>query len=89
MKAEFTEFTSHTNWCQGTVAKYTFSAKLFDEPSKLGIKNGRVSKLTITDIDFLTIVAYERGWDIEPKRKHKKYYKAVMELLENSPKRFE
>lgn len=96
-EAVFTEFKSNTNWCEGTVGKYTFQAKLFDEGSDDGIDSGRVSKLSIWDqkvreekSNFFAacIVNYDRGWDIKPNRNSKPYYKEVMKLLENAPNRF-
>lgn len=95
--AKFTEFTNKTNWVEGTVGPFNFQAKLFYEGSVFGIKEGRVSKLGIWDekirqekMDFFKscIVNYDRGWDIEPKKDNVQYFDAVMELLENSPKRF-
>lgn len=45
----FTKFESGTNWCEGKIGKYNFQAKLFNEGSTFGIKDGRVSKLSIWD----------------------------------------
>ena len=95
--AVFTKFKSGTNWCKGKVGKYNFEAKLFDEGSIFGINDGRVSKLAIWDEEIRQekqnfyagcVVIYDRGWDIEPKKDIKPYFDAVMELLENAPKRF-
>lgn len=98
VKAVFTDFSKESNWVTGTVGHYTFEAKLFDSGSDYGIKNGRVSKLAISDpkvrkekqnYDDSLVVSYDRGWDVRPKKEVKSYFNAVMELLENSPKRFE
>ncbi|WP_297419750.1 hypothetical protein [Clostridium sp.] len=89
MKAKFTKFDSTTNWVSGVVEDYKFEAKLFDEGSVFGIDEGRVSKLSILDNKNVWLVNYDRGWDIEPKEDFKEIYNTVMELLENSPKRFE
>jgi hypothetical protein len=95
--ATFTEFTNKSNWVYGKVDKYDFEAKLFDVGSIFGINDGKVSKLFIWEQkvreklhDFLgaCVVIYDRGWGLEPTDKIKPYYDAVMELLENSPKRF-
>lgn len=95
--AYFTKFEIGTNWCDGKIGKYNFQAKLFDEGSTFGIKNGRVSKLAIWDEEIRQkeqnlfkgcIVNYDRGWDIRPKKEFKPYFDAVMTLLENAPKRF-
>lgn len=97
ISAVFTKFESGTNWCDGTVGKYNFQAKLFDYGSDFGIDEGRVSKLSIWNQavreekqDFLEacIVNYDRGWDIKPEGDTEPYFNAVMELLENAPKRF-
>jgi len=96
MKATFTNFTDESNWVDGVVStdnqEYKFSAKLFDVGSNYGINDGRVSKLSIRLQDTTwdkSIVNYDRGWDIEPKTdEHKQIFNVIMELLENSPKRF-
>ena len=98
MKAEFTQFNNKDTWVKGTVGGYNFEAKLYDNVSKFGINNGRVSKLAIWDEDYreeyenfdeACVVVYERGWELEPFDDDDiECYNAVMELLENSPKRF-
>ena len=40
-------------------------AKVYDEGSEYGIDGGRISKLQIR-IDGVTVVNYDRGWDIKP-----------------------
>lgn len=97
MQAVFTEFESNSNWVEGTIGNLKFQAKLFDEGSKFGINNGRVSKLSIYNdnlrhkIGFhnACVINYDRGWDIEVKDGYNEHYNAVMDLLENAPKRFE
>lgn len=95
--AYFTKFERGTNWCSGKIGKYNFEAKLFDEGSTFGIKNGRVSKLAIWDEEIRQkeqnffkscIVNYDRGWDIKPNKEFMPCFDAVMTLLENAPKRF-
>ena len=88
IKAEFTRFDNSSNWVSGKVGPFTFEAKLFDEGSVFGIKKGRVSKLDIRD-GHGCVVNFDRGWDIKHSKEVKPYFNAVMELLENSPKRFE
>jgi len=97
MKAEFATFQQGENWCNGTVGGYVFEAKSFDTGSSFGIDNGRVSKLVIKRADTVgngngyfdgVVVSYDRGWDIEPTPEVRPYFDAVMELLENAPKRF-
>jgi len=36
-------------WMEGFIGKYKFQAKVYDEPSEYGIKDGRVSKLCVYD----------------------------------------
>ena len=61
------------NWIEGTTGDFKFQAKVFNEPSTYGIKNGRISKLAIHDINQLhwgfegCYVNYDRGWDVYPK----------------------
>lgn len=45
-----------------------WSAKVFDEGSIFGIKNGRISKLSAR-INDKWIFNYDRGWDIKPQDK--------------------
>jgi hypothetical protein len=87
MKAEFTEFNNDSPWVEGKVENYKFEAKIFDEGSEWGIEGGRVSKLTIANENDEWLVNYDRGWDIKPEEKYIEYYNAVMDLLENAPKR--
>ena len=102
IKAVFTNFGTESNWVQGTVEgdgrKFTFEAKLFDNGSEFGIKEGRVSKLAVSDpvvreqtknYGESCVVEYDRGWGMRPKKEIKPYFNAIMELLENSPKRFD
>jgi len=64
----------------------TFSAKIFDEGSELGIDNGRISKLDIR-VDNKTIVNFDRGWDVGPKSPEQKviYTAIVSKLNQLSP----
>ena len=39
---------------------------LFDEPSKFGIRKGRISKLWARGADGTVVINYDRGWDIRP-----------------------
>lgn len=89
VKAIFSKFDNTSNWVSGLCGNYYFEAKLFDEPSDFGINDGRVSKLTIQTKANTIIVNYDRGWDIEPVLTEKPIYEAIVELLENSPKRFD
>ena len=50
------------NWQIGTIDGITFNAKVYDEPSEFGIRNGNVSKLWVKGI-----LNYDRGWDQRPK----------------------
>ena len=45
-------------------------AKHFEEPSKFGINNGRISKLWIREEgEIEPCVSFDRGWDVKPKTK--------------------
>ena len=45
-------------------------AKHFEEPSKFGINNGRISKLWIREEgEIEPCVSFDRGWDVRPKTK--------------------
>jgi len=89
MEAEFTSFEPCSNWVKGKVGKeITFDAKLYDEPSIFGIDEGRVSKLTMYNECGDWLIHYDRGWDLQSDN-YTDEYQAIMDLLENSPKRFE
>lgn len=53
-------------WIDGINGTYYYQAKIFDEPSRYGIKNGRVSKLVIYDTDGKLCCQYDREWVIKP-----------------------
>ena len=96
MKAIFTKFDNKDiwkdSWVNGTVEDvktFEFSAKLYDEASKFGIDNGRVSKFDMYNEEWKNVAHYDRGWDKKPTQKTKKYFDTAMDLLENSPKRWQ
>jgi flagellar hook protein FlgE len=52
-------------WTKGNIDNYEFSAKVYDEGSVYGIKEGRISKLEIRR-DGYVVANYDRGWDVQP-----------------------
>lgn len=58
------------NWVSGYLDDdydiYAFTAKKYTEPSKFGINEGRISKLSISTGNQGLIVNYDRGWDVLP-----------------------
>lgn len=94
--AKFTNFPTDTNWVEGICSGFSFQAKLFDDGSEFGINEGRVSKLEIKNSNGITVANYDRGWDMElqtgdtdPAGDTKTAFDAIMQLLENSPRRFD
>jgi hypothetical protein len=72
------------NWVWGTIDGYFFEAKVFATGSDYGIKNGRVSKLSIREDsrgDSVRFVSYDRGWDVRPKRVVTKTYNKLLKAL--------
>lgn len=66
-------------WQKGHIGnEYAWSGKIYEEPSKFGINNGKISKLTVNK-NGKVVVNYDRGWDIKPKNKQDK--EAVNEIL--------
>ena len=55
----------------GNYLGYRYDAKIYDEPSRLGIDNGRILKLAVYEYRNCdhreVVVNYDRGWDIWPK----------------------
>lgn len=97
-KAELVNFPFDSNWVSGKVGEYTFEAKLFDDASTYGINNGRISKLSIynndermakNDFFASCIINYDRGWDIKATTATRPILKAVIALLESTPRRFD
>lgn len=86
--ATFTTFDNSSNWVSGKCGDYKFEAKLFDDGSVFGINNGRVSKLSLR-LNGRTVLNFDRGWDIDVCKATKAEYTAIMQLLENSPRRFD
>ena len=52
-------------WTNGTINGFDYAVKHFQEGSRFGINNGRISKLCIGK-DGKTYGNYDRGWDIRP-----------------------
>ena len=46
--------------------EYRIMMVRFEEPSNYGIRQGRISKLWLTDADHQETVNYDRGWDMRP-----------------------
>lgn len=67
-------------WTDGVVGEFYYWAKVFGEPSRFGIRNGRVSKLTICDKNGHLLCQYDRGWVEEPSDVAVK--EAVLEILD-------
>ena len=38
----------------------------FEEPSNYGIRQGRISKLRMNNVDCSEFINYDRGWDMRP-----------------------
>lgn len=70
------------NWFKGEYKDYDFTAMVFEEPSKYGIGDGKVSKLCIKDSSGDWLVNYDRGWDVEPKEDILGDYEDVLNYLE-------
>jgi|GEM_PF-3060923 len=90
MEAEFTDFRENTNWVNGIVGdNISFSAKLYNEPSKYCLNGGRVSNMFMYK-GHVCIFNYnydDHSDGIEINEENVEYFECVMELLENSPER--
>ena len=54
-------------WKHGEYNGFSWCIKVFDEGSRFGINNGKISKLWIQRKQNKEEVAnYDRGWDIKP-----------------------
>jgi len=78
-------------WVAGNIGDFQFDAKVYDIGSQHGIKNGRVSKLTIWNPKIGNrvtgcIANYDRGWDMEPANiEQQALLEAVLKYLEELP----
>ena len=52
----------------GSVIAVNYILKKYDEPSKFGINNGKISKLQLKQNGEI-VATYDRGWDICPTTK--------------------
>lgn len=78
---KLTSFSNDSNWVRGKVDDLDFCAKLYDEPSRFGIDDGRVSKLWVDGV-----VNYDRGWDFG---EEEPCVGDLVNFLESTPKRWE
>lgn len=91
MTATITRPGKSGEWTDGTVGRYRFEAKVYDESSHYGINGGRVSKLAIWDekvrdekcnFDEACIIQYDRSnWGIKPNQENQPYLDAVLALF--------
>lgn len=62
---------------------FTITAAVFEEPSKYGINNGKISKLDIIEKDNngnrIDYCRYDRGWDTKPKGDVKIVFDALID----------
>ena len=76
-------------WVTGTYKNLDFQAKVYDEPSKYGVKKrgqrvGRVSKLVAKLIGTNwneEVLSYDRGWCVRPKTEEAKELLEIMFTL--------
>lgn len=61
---------------------YHYEAKVFLEPSKYGINEGRVSKLIIQDLRGKEVVIYDRCWVIKPTVEVYEVFRAIYREME-------
>ena len=83
--------TKPQNWIEGEIDDCRFQAKVFDDGSRFGINDGRVSKLMVWETDLSpagAIINYDRGWDVEPSEDwHQELLLALLKYLEALPPR--
>jgi len=87
------EEQSNYVWVRGTSGRYRFDAKVYRTGSDYGIRKGRVSKLTVwIDADRSNrqscphwIAIYDRGWDIRPQKKYRRFVEYIIRLLDALP----
>lgn len=58
-------------WSVGAIGIITYCVKHYDEPSRFGIDNGRISKLCLLQ-NGVEVACYDRGWDVMPRTQEAK-----------------
>ena len=72
-----------TGWIKLSRGSYKGLIKRYIEPSKYGIKKGRISKLRITKKikPEISLIEFDRGWSKRVKKEHTKELKDFYDLL--------
>lgn len=66
----------------GSLYGYDFQLKLCNKPSKYGIDEGKVIKLTIRNAKNYDLIAnYDRGWDVKPEGTDKNVFATIFAYL--------
>ena len=72
-------------WSKGKITSpttgitYEYWVKHYAEPSKYGINGGKISKLSIREVNNTRYLCnYDRGWDIEPTNEVKAAYEIIL-----------
>lgn len=73
---------SQTEYIKGNYGDYEYSAVVYENPSKYGIFDGRVSKLIIRK-DNEVVANYDRGWDIVPEGNDLEVLMDIVDKLED------
>jgi hypothetical protein len=75
-------------WIDGKITSmkgYEFKARLYDEPSNLGIDGGKISKLDVRK-DGELVMRYDQGWAVDPKTPvHKEALYRIRNGLDDTP----
>ncbi len=75
-------------WIDGKITRmkgYEFKARLYDEPSNLGIDGGKISKLDVRK-DGELVMRYDQGWAVDPKTpEHKEALHRIRNGLDDTP----
>lgn len=79
-----------TGWIEGTIDERWFQAKVYDLPSEFGLRNGRVSKLSMCMTPYWNhyscYVNYSRNWHRKPpKGENNRRVRELLDYLEQLP----
>lgn len=83
MKFTYKRKEKESPWVSGRFGDYSYEAKVFDNPSEYGYKEGRVDDFYIYDSEGEEVVGYSDQF-IEGSWRHH-LYKPLVEELENLP----
>jgi hypothetical protein len=68
-------------WRESELSGYKFWIKVYSESSDFGVRNGKISKLTIRKVGSTKdLCLYDRGWSVEPQGEVVAIFEEILRL---------